>query len=63
MTAATGAAILFAGGDVSRRRCGMGAKYLPTIRDLKAFQQSDPYHKLYQRIWSLLAREMDATHA
>jgi len=32
-------------------------------RDLKALQQSDDYHKLYQRIWSLLAREMDATHA
>jgi len=32
-------------------------------RDLKALQQSDDYHKLYQRIWSLLAREMDAAHA
>lgn len=32
-------------------------------RDLKALQQSDDYHKLYQRIWSLLAREMDVAHA
>jgi NitT/TauT family transport system ATP-binding protein len=32
-------------------------------RDLKALQQSDEYHKLYQRIWSDLAREMDANHA
>jgi NitT/TauT family transport system ATP-binding protein len=31
-------------------------------RDLKSLQQSDEYHKLYQRIWSDLAREMDATH-
>jgi NitT/TauT family transport system ATP-binding protein len=31
-------------------------------RDLKKLQQSDEYHKLYQRIWSDLAREMDATH-
>jgi NitT/TauT family transport system ATP-binding protein len=31
-------------------------------RDLKQLQQSDDYHKLYQRIWSDLAREMDATH-
>ena len=31
-------------------------------RDLKALQQSDAYHRLYQQIWSDLAREMDATH-
>jgi NitT/TauT family transport system ATP-binding protein len=31
-------------------------------RDLKALQKTDDYHKLYQRIWSDLSREMDITH-
>lgn len=31
-------------------------------RDLKALQQSDEYHHLYQRVWSDLSREMDVTH-
>ena len=31
-------------------------------RNLKQLQQEDAYHKLYQRIWSELSREMDAAH-